>query len=67
MTVPHDGQACLLLVDGGAVALPDLFGDTVPLQSLSTRTPPVADRNERPYHQYGRDWWYYATKQVRER
>jgi hypothetical protein len=67
MTVPHDGQACLLLVDGGAVALPDLFGDTVPLQSLSTRTPPVADRNEKPYHQYGRDWWYYATKQVRER
>ena len=63
--VPHDGNANLLMVDGRVETLNGAFGDDSVMQILGRYGPVQGDRNDKPYHPWGRDWWVWAEGTLR--
>ena len=71
--VPHHGTAMLLLVDLSITRYPKAFGPTSFAQTFGegSHIDPIrgdgnGDRNNLPYHQYGRDWWTWMEGEVRK-
>lgn len=64
--IPHEGTGNVLIYDGHAKTLGGAFGGNAIVQEIGIFAP-NADRNDSPDHDYSRDWWYWAEKEVRGR